>query len=383
MAGVSALQTMCRKTKMCKFFAHGLCDRGRSCAFAHSLKELQAVPDLSYTKRCRIMLHTGSCNDSQCTFAHHADELRKVGLMSMASNPGGKPKNERTKRGRTRHSARSGAAHGNAPQKEQRAAAPCDVHQEHQVFIVRVKNTFITVDYLQDVQLPPRSQSQPKLAGRSWEEVLESSSESGKAASEPPAQRAQSPPLARARATPTLTLVPKVCIKNTFLTVEGTADSRPPRRAASAPGVLGADSGEEFHGLTRRSSQSAVQFGPLAHSPSPLQGSPRCPFPADAGGRAGSPSALPQEQEAVGALQAKQVRGQQKPADDASEGAIRFVFMPLDHTIPLSWSASPDPGVLQARTVVPVCAFQDVTRLPEVPLILEEDVVVWKQVRKA
>jgi len=97
----------------------------------------------------------------------------------------------------------------------------------------------------------------------------------------------------------------------------------------------------------------------------------------DAGGRAGSPSTLPRKREAVGALQAKQLRCQQKPADDDSKGAIRLVFTPLDHAISLSWPAYPDTGVQQARTVVPVCAIQDVTRLLEVPsLILEEGVVV-------
>lgn len=66
------------KTKFCKFFLQGQCQRGEQCRFAHAANELQQLPDLQRTKLCKVMLQTGSCDDPQCTYAHSRQEFRVV-----------------------------------------------------------------------------------------------------------------------------------------------------------------------------------------------------------------------------------------------------------------------------------------------------------------
>lgn len=68
--------TIFRKTKMCKFHILGACRRSSSCAFAHSIEELEAPPDLSFTKICKTLINTGRCEDQNCTYAHSREQLR-------------------------------------------------------------------------------------------------------------------------------------------------------------------------------------------------------------------------------------------------------------------------------------------------------------------
>jgi len=63
------------KTKMCVFHKKNKCALGSGCPFAHSPKELQAVPDLAKTKLCYNFFRQ-KCNDSRCKFAHGYQELR-------------------------------------------------------------------------------------------------------------------------------------------------------------------------------------------------------------------------------------------------------------------------------------------------------------------
>jgi len=65
------------KTKMCKFFASGCCQRGAACGFAHSQSALQSAPDLMKTQLCIAFERNGFCRDgSACKYAHGRIELR-------------------------------------------------------------------------------------------------------------------------------------------------------------------------------------------------------------------------------------------------------------------------------------------------------------------
>lgn len=76
---------MCQKTKLCRFYARGMCTRGTACAFAHGDDELQPEPDLSRTKPCPVLLNTGVCEDPDCTFAHEQGEIRRFPLVGGES----------------------------------------------------------------------------------------------------------------------------------------------------------------------------------------------------------------------------------------------------------------------------------------------------------
>lgn len=67
-----------KKTKMCRFYLLGACTRGRQCAFAHSQKELNPMPDFSYTRVCKVLRSTGQCNNPDCKYAHSRKELRSM-----------------------------------------------------------------------------------------------------------------------------------------------------------------------------------------------------------------------------------------------------------------------------------------------------------------
>jgi len=75
-------RSACRKTRLCKFNAAGLCAMGASCAFAHDEGELRAAPDLYKTKMCPTMLRTGRCDQAACTYAHNSSELRTRGIST-------------------------------------------------------------------------------------------------------------------------------------------------------------------------------------------------------------------------------------------------------------------------------------------------------------
>lgn len=78
---------MCKKTKMCRFFAQASCNRGENCRFAHDPEELVAKPDLSRTKLCHILRATGRCTHPNCAFAHTKGELRFASAKGNGSIP--------------------------------------------------------------------------------------------------------------------------------------------------------------------------------------------------------------------------------------------------------------------------------------------------------
>jgi len=69
------------KTKMCKFFVMGGCQRGTYCSYAHSDRELSSRPDLYRTELCHRFKNSGRCrNGDACSFAHSRQQLRKSGM---------------------------------------------------------------------------------------------------------------------------------------------------------------------------------------------------------------------------------------------------------------------------------------------------------------
>lgn len=65
------------KTKMCKFYALGACNRGRDCVYAHTRSEVQQLPDFYKTQLCTHFMFVGSCeNGENCRYAHSSSELR-------------------------------------------------------------------------------------------------------------------------------------------------------------------------------------------------------------------------------------------------------------------------------------------------------------------
>eukprot|EP00440_Ansanella_granifera_P007643 gb/GFBE01008271.1/.p1 GENE.gb/GFBE01008271.1/~~gb/GFBE01008271.1/.p1 ORF type:complete len:345 (+),score=62.29 gb/GFBE01008271.1/:1-1035(+) len=63
------------KTKMCKFFLEGGCQRGAACTFAHSSSELKEKPNLEKTGLCISWMTNRTCRiGAQCKFAHSLEE---------------------------------------------------------------------------------------------------------------------------------------------------------------------------------------------------------------------------------------------------------------------------------------------------------------------
>merc|ERR1740123_779313 len=73
---MSGLKSICKKTKMCRFFTKDVCTQGDNCNFAHGEQELVLLPDLQQTKLCPQLKVSGRCLNPQCTFAHRHSELR-------------------------------------------------------------------------------------------------------------------------------------------------------------------------------------------------------------------------------------------------------------------------------------------------------------------
>lgn len=65
------------KTKMCKFFALGVCSKGAACKFAHEKGMLQPQPNLYRTSLCLAFMRNSTCKDgANCRYAHGAEQLR-------------------------------------------------------------------------------------------------------------------------------------------------------------------------------------------------------------------------------------------------------------------------------------------------------------------
>eukprot|EP00928_Gymnodinium_smaydae_P012431 TRINITY_DN14508_c0_g2_i1.p1 TRINITY_DN14508_c0_g2~~TRINITY_DN14508_c0_g2_i1.p1 ORF type:complete len:170 (+),score=16.82 TRINITY_DN14508_c0_g2_i1:81-590(+) len=75
------------KTKLCKFFNIGVCNKGKECFFAHSKEELRRRPDLRCTKLCPVLSKKGVCRDMACGFAHATEQRRKIGARRALEKP--------------------------------------------------------------------------------------------------------------------------------------------------------------------------------------------------------------------------------------------------------------------------------------------------------
>lgn len=77
--------TVFHKTKMCKFFANGMCTKGDKCGFAHERGAIRVRPDLYRTRLCLTFTRTGKCEDGDnCRFAHGVDQLRATSEEVLA-----------------------------------------------------------------------------------------------------------------------------------------------------------------------------------------------------------------------------------------------------------------------------------------------------------
>merc|ERR1719378_641426 len=63
-----------QKTKLCIYFAQGMCTLGESCQFAHSASEIRAIPNLTKTQLCTKFMN-GYCPNKNCNYAHGEAEL--------------------------------------------------------------------------------------------------------------------------------------------------------------------------------------------------------------------------------------------------------------------------------------------------------------------
>jgi len=70
---------MFHKTKMCKFYQVGRCTRGYECIYAHSVEEMQKLPDLHKTELCTQFTFRGFCDHGDsCRFAHGSRDLQRA-----------------------------------------------------------------------------------------------------------------------------------------------------------------------------------------------------------------------------------------------------------------------------------------------------------------
>mmetsp|Transcript_35985 Transcript_35985/g.82641 ORF Transcript_35985/g.82641 Transcript_35985/m.82641 type:complete len:250 (-) Transcript_35985:170-919(-) len=76
-APVKPISPMFHRTKMCRFYLLGSCNRGESCLYAHAATDLQTPPDFTCTRLCERLIATGVCNVKGCKFAHNKEELRR------------------------------------------------------------------------------------------------------------------------------------------------------------------------------------------------------------------------------------------------------------------------------------------------------------------
>lgn len=145
-------KNMFHKTKLCRYFAVGKCEKGGSCNFAHATKELTYCPDLRSTKMCCVLMETGSCSDENCLFAHHEHELRK-----KDRNRSGKSKPFVSNMMNPRHDM--------ASMLHTQGYSSMSVMLKEAMLVV--KNTFLDVQEPSSYSARLRSHSAPSLKSRS------------------------------------------------------------------------------------------------------------------------------------------------------------------------------------------------------------------------
>ncbi|CEM18360.1 unnamed protein product [Vitrella brassicaformis CCMP3155] len=98
----SKLSQKCWKTKFCKFFMEGRCNR-ENCTYAHSCEEMRVMPNLRKTKLCGQWLR-GKCNDPLCKFAHGEWELNPNPLSGPPAGPEQQPNDQQQQQQQQHHS---------------------------------------------------------------------------------------------------------------------------------------------------------------------------------------------------------------------------------------------------------------------------------------
>mmetsp|Transcript_31549 Transcript_31549/g.61988 ORF Transcript_31549/g.61988 Transcript_31549/m.61988 type:complete len:261 (-) Transcript_31549:185-967(-) len=171
-AGERKLKAMCKKTRMCKFFQTGTCNRMTDCSFAHSEEELTTAPDLSRTKLCQSLLIQGICTNARCTFAHSKLELRQLTKRPscQVQQPGWRLQHANIgidKCFEPHHSCYAELNRG-ADNAEDNRLLPDEAANPFVRLVsapaepmLRVKNTFLTWDLPAELCCPCRSQSAP------------------------------------------------------------------------------------------------------------------------------------------------------------------------------------------------------------------------------
>lgn len=82
-SGATIQRLQCFKTKRCRFWMEGRCNRGDACTYAHTDIELRSPPDLTKTKLC-TRWKRGTCEKSadDCAYAHGLEDLRETNNLS-------------------------------------------------------------------------------------------------------------------------------------------------------------------------------------------------------------------------------------------------------------------------------------------------------------
>eukprot|EP00931_Biecheleriopsis_adriatica_P033936 TRINITY_DN19661_c0_g2_i1.p1 TRINITY_DN19661_c0_g2~~TRINITY_DN19661_c0_g2_i1.p1 ORF type:complete len:309 (+),score=68.58 TRINITY_DN19661_c0_g2_i1:90-929(+) len=78
-----------QRTKLCRFHSIGACEKGSACNFAHSVKDMQELPNFSKTRLCTAFMATGTCDEGpDCKFAHGHEDIRvRKHFKNRASGP--------------------------------------------------------------------------------------------------------------------------------------------------------------------------------------------------------------------------------------------------------------------------------------------------------
>jgi len=120
----SALQPdLLGKTKLCKFWSRGQCERGQKCSFAHGRTELRSKPKLFRTELCFDFGTTGCRYGDMCKFAHDDKEIRNLDTPQVwnkhrkSQKHAGEDRNLHHKVEEMKHETKSLGAHGQALEK--------------------------------------------------------------------------------------------------------------------------------------------------------------------------------------------------------------------------------------------------------------------------
>mmetsp|Transcript_10750 Transcript_10750/g.24540 ORF Transcript_10750/g.24540 Transcript_10750/m.24540 type:complete len:290 (-) Transcript_10750:157-1026(-) len=81
-----SFRSQLRNTALCRYAAKGKCRYGSQCMFAHSVEQLNTLPDLAKTSLCKAWA-AGHCplSSKECQYAHGRGELRRTPAFQRKS----------------------------------------------------------------------------------------------------------------------------------------------------------------------------------------------------------------------------------------------------------------------------------------------------------